>query len=602
MGALAIDAATADRILSVVWLPVLPIGTFLLARRATGRPWVALLAVAITLFAGAYDLNPRRTWVNSLFMSGHAFYPLYPRDVVFGILPFAVVAFLNAISTTSSTRALRWGLVAGLLLGIAGLVQVQLLLPLPVALAATVGAIAWRDPGRRRPALAALAASGLVAALLVAPWFIGQVEAIRRNGGVALDSAETLEPALIGFWGYARQFGLILPAALVGAGVGLLFLRRSDGPRPDRVIPGPWLPRPAEAGLVLAVWAIVPFVLAILYRPDWPLEDALRPQRLWLIASQPMAILAAIGLAAAAEHRFGPLRWPGPVPVSVGLAVVLMAIPTTVATASLVGATWTTPAYAHLDLSRDRVPDFGALLGRTGPRRTLLTYEDWSSVAWYETGLWVVGHKPAGYAKLAYDPLRFTGHGQDERREAVARAFAGDAAAFATVADRYRARLAVLARQDERLGWLDQVATVAARMPGGLVGSATIVEGNGWDAIALEPGSRLRLQPGTVGPVRLDIRVFGSRSGGPAAVGRMRLLAEGAGTERPLATLASPSTIEPWVVVSADVVIRPDDRIVIEAVEAVTIQSVRGYLDAPVPGGWRMRTETPDAAVLERVD
>jgi hypothetical protein len=53
---------------------------------------------------------------------------------------------------------------------------------------------------------------------------------------------------------------------------------------------------PSEGGLLLIAWWVVPWVLAVLYQPSWPLEDALRPQRLWLIASQPGLILGAIGL------------------------------------------------------------------------------------------------------------------------------------------------------------------------------------------------------------------------------------------------------------------------------------------------------------------
>jgi hypothetical protein len=48
-------------------------------------------------------------------------------------------------------------------------------------------------------------------------------------------------------------------------------------------------------------WAALPFVLGLAYSPNWPLEDALRPQRLFLLGSQPMAILAAMGLVTAAE-------------------------------------------------------------------------------------------------------------------------------------------------------------------------------------------------------------------------------------------------------------------------------------------------------------
>jgi len=41
MGGTGLDAVRADQLLTLLWMPVLPIGTFLLARRIPGRPWVA---------------------------------------------------------------------------------------------------------------------------------------------------------------------------------------------------------------------------------------------------------------------------------------------------------------------------------------------------------------------------------------------------------------------------------------------------------------------------------------------------------------------------------------------------------------------------------
>ena len=63
---------------------------------------------------------------------------------------------------------------------------------------------------------------------------------------------------------------------------------------------------------------------------------------------------------------------------------------------------------------------FDALLDTPGPRPTVLTYEDWSSLAWYETGVGTVAVVPPGYAKLAFDPAVFTDHGQAERRSDLA--------------------------------------------------------------------------------------------------------------------------------------------------------------------------------------
>ena len=409
MGGLGLDAVRADQLLTLVWLPVLPIGTFLLVRRLTGRPWVAVLAATLTVFGGAYDLRAGRLWVNSLFMAGQETYPLYPRDVVFALLPFAFLAFLRAIAARRPAGALAWALVAGGLLGACALVQVQLLLPIPVALGTVALAVAMRRPELRPRAIGVLVVAGIVALVLLAPWLLGQLEAIRRNGGVALDSADSLAPARFGPWSYPREFGLLLPLGLVGAGVALLFLRRPDGPRPGGRDLGSWRPAVPEEALGLVAWFGLAFALGVLYRPDWPLEDALRPQRLWLIAGQPMVALAAIGLVAAAEDLVGRVRpsriAPRTAIVSLVTAATLaICVPTTVATARLLAGTWTTPAYAALDLRADRVPSFGELLPTRGPRATVLTYEDWSSLAWFETGDTVVGLLPAGFAKLAYRP------------------------------------------------------------------------------------------------------------------------------------------------------------------------------------------------------
>ena len=210
-----------------------------------------------------------------------------------------------------------------------------MLLPIPPALLVAAGVMAIRHPERRRAILSVVLITGLVAFVIVLPWFADQWRVIQLNGGVALDSSDTLEAARFGFWSYPRQFGLILPLAVIGAGVALLFLRRADGPRTDDGA-GRWAPSPPEGALVLVAWAAIAFGLAVLYRPDWPLEDALRPQRLWLIASQPITILAAIGLVAAAEYLFGRV-WRRPrwiVPAVVGV-VVLVAVPSTFATVRL---------------------------------------------------------------------------------------------------------------------------------------------------------------------------------------------------------------------------------------------------------------------------
>jgi hypothetical protein len=599
MGTLGLDAVRADQLLALVWMPVLPIGTFLLARRITGRPWVAVLAATLTMFAGALDLRAGRLWVNSLFLSGQQAYPLYPRDLVFGILPFAVLAFLHAIrQDITPAGVFRWAARAGLLFGLAGLIQIQLLLPLPFALGATAVVVAERDPTRRRWVVFALLVTGIVAAIVVAPWLFSQLESIRRNGGVALDSSDTLEPARFGFWNYPREFGLLLPLGLIGAGMAVLFLKEPADSflrrRTDR-----WRPSPVEGGILLVAWWAFAFVLGIFYQPTWPLEDALRPQRLWLLASQPLAILAAIGLVAGAEVVVA-RRWRRPELVAplIAAVVVASALPSSVATASLLRSTWMRPSYAELDLAADHVPDFPALLGDRGaPPQTVLTYEDWSALTWFLTGDKVVALVPPGFGKLAYDPATFTGHSQAQRRADLASAFAGDPARLAAVADAYGARKAIVALRDGRWGLFD---ISAALRP--LPGRARVFQGNGWDGVELPAGAQLSLTTNASGPMEVEIRLAVTLATPADTARTISLSAVGPkGSLRELAKVLAPATNGSWQVLHASVPASPGDALVLTSSELVTVQSIRGFMAlGAAPPGWRIVSSTADEAMLER--
>jgi hypothetical protein len=610
MGVLGLGANSADQLLTLLWIPVLPIGTFLLCRRLTGRPWVAILAATLTAFAGGYDLQAGRIWVNSLFMGGHEAYPLYPRDVVFGLLPFALLAFIRALDAATTRRAMGWAVGSGVLFGICGLVQIQLLLPLPFALVIGALGLARLEPQRRRRVLAVVVVAGAIAALIVAPWLATELALIRRNGGVALDSADSLEPARFGIWSYPREFGLILPLGIVGAGLAILRLRRPDGPRIG-ASEGRWANPAASSsvvrigGLVLVAWAILAFLLGVVYSPDWPLEDALRPQRMWLLASQPLTILAAIGLVAVAEDVVARLRRPGQL-ISLVVVVTLVAcMPATFATSRLLANTWTSATYAHLDLKSDRVPDLSTLLPRSGPRSTVLTYEDWGSLAWFETGCWTVAIVPAGFAKLAYDPVVFTGRSQATRRDDLLTAFDGDPADFSRIAATYDAKTAVLSRgANGGFGLVDISAASAAARPGSTDGTMTVVTGNGWDAVALDRGARLVLPVTTTQSLDLLIRVA-SYPPGPVPARTFELVASGPGSQvHVLQTLVAPATSALWQVLEAHVQLSADQHLLLQADDPVVIQSIRGFVTtpadaSPVPG-WTVVKSTPLAVVLTR--
>ncbi|MDQ1324223.1 MAG: hypothetical protein QG587_1559, partial [Chloroflexota bacterium] len=357
-----------------------------------------------------------------------------------------------------------------------------------------------------------------------------------------------------------------------------------------------------EGGVLLVTWWAVPFALAVLYDPTWPLEDALRPQRLWLIASQPLAILAAVGLVTAAEHvlRARHPRWVVP---TVVLVTLVAAVPATYATASLVARTWTRDAYAMLDREQDRVPHFDAILGRTGPRETLLAPEDWSALAWFETGLPVVALVPPGYAKLVFDPARFTIASQDERRTALVEAWSGDATALVGVADRFAAERIVVPRDGDRWALLDLAAAAVARADPAAAVDLSVVEGNGWDAVALDGGERLVLPAGPEGPIDLGVRV--ARLGGDEAATRLRVLALPGDTlagGRDLGTISIGPGTDEWARGSVPVAVAPGERLAIEAITPAVVQAVIGWGPRPeLPPGWRIASQTDEATVLERV-
>jgi hypothetical protein len=282
------------------------------------------------------------------------------------------------------------------------------------------------------------------------------------------------------------------------------------------------------------------------------------------------------------------------------VVVVLLAItvPTTLATQRLLWTIWPTPQYAHLRLDVDHVPDFGALLGTSGPRETVLSYEDWSSLIWYQTGESVVAVNPPGYAKLAFDPAVFTGRSQEARRADVRTAFAGDLTALAAAADRYAATTIVVARRGDRVGLIDAVASLSLDSSGG----ATLRAGNGWDVIELAAGGRLVVPLQVRGPVDLELRFEGEKNNLPVPARRFQLLAEGAAGTRQLGSLVVPASgIDEWQVVRASVTLQAGEDLAVQAQDPAALQSVRGFVPlTALPLGWVLRSETTDAAVWAR--
>jgi hypothetical protein len=210
-----------------------------------------------------------------------------------------------------------------------------------------------------------------------------------------------------------------------------------------------------------------------------------------------------------------------------------------------------------------------------------------------------VGLVPPGYAKLAFDPQRFTQASQAERRAAQAEAWSGDLARLTAVADRFDVQRIAIPRDGERWALLDVAAAGLALADGGAAPGAVIREGNGWDAVELAPGQRLVLPPGVSGPVTVGVRVLAPADGAEPA--GFKVLAQAPdGSLRDLTTLTT-TAHDDWARGTAAVNLPSGDRLVLEAVTPATIQAVSGWVDRePVPAGWQIALDTAEATVLER--
>ena len=195
---------------------------------------------------------------------------------------------------------------------------------------------------------------------------------------------------------------------------------------------------------------------------------------------------------------------------------------------------------------------------------------------------------PPGYAKLAFDPatLHRPCAGRASRRTSP-RHSPGTPRPWPAIADRYGADEILLARRPGGWGLVDIVASraLAVDRPG-----AAIRDGNGWDLVDLDAGARLALPLRSSGAIALELRFEGRRDNRPQPARRFRLIAvDPAGAERTLSDMVVPeSGSDDWAVLEASIVLPAGDSLIAEAVDPLTIQSVRGFVPQAMPPGWRI--------------
>lgn len=466
-----IELTEAIRVISVLFAPLTPLAAFWLARVLGFDRASALAGAFFSTFAGAIKTTEDRVWVDALFVGQHNFFPVFPRDIAFLLLPLGLGCVYRGI-----VKGWRpGGVLAGLAFGLMILAHTQtaaFAAPL-IAIYLLLVLLFRRD--LFRPIVRVSLVTAGVALGVSAFWWVWQVVVILQSGSFSVEMPAYRVPVKLALAELPAEFGVFLVLAPVGFFlVGRRFLRERS-----------------LAALLLLVWFLVPALLAIFRPTGFPGGDTFFPRRLWQFASQPLMLMAGLGLVVGLLRPLRP-RWSliAVVLVAVGLAA---AVPGSLGTAERIDEFWNEPSFGdqrwELDGNFALGPFLAAEARRFGPR-TVLAPTPEATLVWYYAGQKVVYLHPTAAIKLAYDVGRMTGASQAEREADHVRAYRGDPAALADVAARYQARYVVLKQLGDRLAGVDVPAPGLAPPPG-TRSAGRVVETNHYAYLAVSPDDRV---------------------------------------------------------------------------------------------------------------
>lgn len=426
----------AVRLLSIAAAPLTPLAAYFLARVLGFDRLVALVGAFFSTFGGGWRIASDRVWVDSLFVGQHNFFPLFPRDIAFLLLPLGFACFYRGLVHGWRPGAPLAGLVFGLMIlahtqtavFAAPLLGLYLLLLLALR----------RDLFDRLVRLGALTV-GITLAVSAFWWVWMLVSLVQsRDFGVYMPAYRV--PIKLSLAEFPLEFALFLPLGLLGV---VMTARRVAAGR--------------ELGaLLLLVWWAVPTAMAILRPTDFPGGDTFFPRRLWQLASQPLMLMAAYALVEGVMRRW---RLPGLLEAGAWLAIGLLAAgPACWGTWHRVAEFWNQPTFAdrEWDLAGNfRYGPWLAERARAEGPRTVIAPVPEATMVWYYAGQKVLYLHPTAAIKLAFNVERMTGRGELERRTDLGRAYVGDPGRMAEAVERYRAAYVVLKKQGDRYALVD---------------------------------------------------------------------------------------------------------------------------------------------------
>jgi hypothetical protein len=468
-----VELTEAIRVLSILFAPLTPLAAYWLARVLGLDRASALVGAFFSTFAGAIKTTEDRVWVDALFVGQHNFFPVFPRDIAFLLLPLGLGCVYRGIVD-------GWrpgGVLAGLAFGLMILAHTQTAVfaaPL-IAIYLAVVLLLRRDLLQRIIRVSIV--TGVVALGISAFWWGWQIVMIlqSRSFGVAMPAYRV--PVKLTLEELPAEFGVFLILAPVG-----LFL---TGRRVLR--------ERSLAALLLLVWFLVPALLAIFRPTGFPGGDTFFPRRLWQFASQPLMLMAGLGLVMGLLRPMRP-RWSL---IYAALVAICLAasVPGSLGTRDRVAEFWNEPEFGDQTWELDGNFALGPYLAAEGRRdglSTVLAPTPEATLVWYYAGQKVVYLHPTAAIKLAYDVQRMTGFGEAERASDLVKAYTGDPAVLTSVAEKYGARYVVLKRLGDHLAGIDLPADGLAS-PTEARNTGKIVETNHYEYLAVAPNDKVTL-------------------------------------------------------------------------------------------------------------
>ncbi len=578
--AAGIELTEAIRVLSILFAPLTPLAAFWVARTAGLDRGSALAGAFFATFGGGLKLAEDRVWVDALFVGQHNFFPLFPRDIAFLLLPLGLGCVYKGV-----VHGWRPGAgLAGLAFGLMVLAHTQTaVFAAPVLGIYLAALLLLRRDLLGRVLRVSLVTAG-VALGISAFWWVWQLWAIVSSGSFSVEMPANRVPVKLALAELPLEFGLFLVLGPIGLYLTARQLWRDRDP----------------GALLLLTWWLLPVVLAIARPTGFPGGDTFFPRRLWQFASQPLVLMAGLALVAGVIR---PLRLQGL--ALAGLLVAfgaVAAIPGSVGTWQRIGEFWNDTSFA--DREWDLAGNFAmgpwlAADARAAGPRTVLAPTPEATLVWYYAGQKVVYLHPTAAIKLAFDVARMTGHGEEERHADLQRAYNGDPSELARVARKYSAAHLVLKRQDDRLAGVD----VPARglQPGGDGrGDGRLVETNHYEYLALNPGDRVAFDVWSPADRTATVVLRAKRRGRSQAT-----LATMTVNETPIAVADSELPRDVWADVRRDVPLRAGpNQVRLESQAQLEVIRFAAYTltAADLPPGWRTGHQDGWYVVLTRDD